>query len=368
MSIKVTKFGGTSLATTENILKAKAIVQSDKTRRFIVVSAPGKIIGMKSSKVTDLLIDAYTEMCLNQKTSISSSLGKVIEKFETLASELNVDIDAELERTLDEIEINKCNRDFVISRGEYLMGILFARILGYRFVDATKLIVLNKNGRVNEEKTRLRFQKFFQNTSLSEGIVMGGFYGCEVDGKIKLMERGGGDYSGAIAATCTNACLYEIFTDTNGVQTANPAIVQNTKTISRIDFSKLYKLAKGGASVIFPDCLPLLSKHSIPLVIDNTLDPHVNFTVVSDKKLCPPFTDKWFSLTYKTHSNINKNTTEVLCICNKLKISHEEIKKLLSAYEAHILQFKATEFTILIDTILTEVIIKKLHDFMSHSF
>jgi len=380
MNKKVTKFGGSSLATAKNILKAQAIVKSDSLRRFIVVSAPGKLPSnancknitvknqdLENTKVTDLLIDAYTEMCSGkqQENTSLSSLNKVITRFEKLATELDIDIESELERTIDEIDINRCNRDFVVSRGEYLTAVLFAKLLNYRFVDASKLIILNKNGRVNETKTQAKFEKFYNQIDHTQGIVIGGFYGRGPDYKIKLMERGGGDYSGAIAATSINAKSYEVFTDTNGVQTANPAIVANTQTISHIDFSTLHKLAKGGASVIFPDCLPLLRRNNIPLVIDNTFNPHTNFTTVTQKKQHGIFSQSYFSITYTVQANVNKSTADILCIFNKIKFPYEILKDLLKDFDVYITSFKVGEFKLITNTKYSDLVIKKLHEYFA---
>ena len=77
-------------------------------------------------------------------------------------------------------------------------------------------------------------------------FVLPGFYGATEDGKIKLLDRGGGDITGAIVAQCLGADLYENWTDVSGFLTADPRIVDNPKSISRITYAELRELFLNG--------------------------------------------------------------------------------------------------------------------------
>ena len=360
--MKVIKFGGSSLATAERILIARNIVLSDTARRFVVVSAPGKF--GETSKVTDLLIQAHTQLCISGQ---SDSLNQVIKRFENLGAELDVDISHELDRCLDEAHINNCSRDFIISRGEYLMGILFAKLLGFRFVDATRLITIKANGKVDEAATRKKFGKFVSSGS-DRGIVIGGFYGQLVGSNptVKTFSRGGSDYSGAIAAVMLGARTYENFTDTYGVQTANPAIVGDTATIWRLDYGTLHRLADAGASVIYPECLPLLRRYSVPMVVDNTMDAGRRYTTVTQDKPAEPF----FSITYQTQSNINKHTATVLVVYHQVPFDVRALFKILAGLDVYLTGFQGRGRTsgdihLLSTTEHLDEVVKKLHNHFS---
>ena len=289
------------MADTGAIKKARDIVTSDVSRSFVVVSAPGKCAEFPY-KVTDLLIEYYAGQ--------DSKLDIVLQRFEELSGGL---IEAEIERTREEILINRKNYDFVVSRGEYLMAILFAKMLDYKFIDAAKLIVIKNNGKYQEMKIKY--------ISRMEKYVMGGFYGSDVNGHIKAFPRGGSDYTGAIVAVSLRANMYEIFTDTYGVQTANPAIVRKTKTIPELDFGTMYKLSIAGASVIYPECLPLLKRFGVPLRVDNTFEHGKSSTIIHGKN------SRFFCITYTFKQNINKDMVEIYIAFNGYRPQIVDIDK-----------------------------------------
>lgn len=267
------------MGSSDSILLCKNIVESDKERRVVVVSAPGKAPGF-GQKITDMLIQAHDELCRDDK---KDTLLAVIDRFENLAKSLGVDIEAELERCIEEISTNRCDRDFVISRGEYLMALIFSGVLGYKFIDATRLVVIKPNGEFDARATRERCVRLKKTGIFDKerGIVVGGFFGTTKNGGVKTFARGGSDYSGAILACMFDATMYENFTDVNGVYTSDPATNPNARPIPRIDYDELYKLSREGANVIFAECLPLLKKYNVPLVIDNTFNPGKVFTTVT---------------------------------------------------------------------------------------
>jgi aspartate kinase len=240
--MKVTKFGGTSLATAANIRRAASIVSSDTARRFVVVSAAGRRF-RGDIKVTDLLI----------------------ERFGNLADELGV---SDL-------------RDFFVSRGEDFMARLFSRVIGFTYLDAADFVVIKRGGLANIAATKRNFDRYFQTHSREGGVVMGGFYGRTTGGQIRTFPRGGGDYSGAVAAVCLAAEKYEVFTDTYGVMTADPNRDPTAVTIPELTFAELFKICDAGAEVVFRDCVPLLARHKISLLVDNTFDPGKHFTNVN---------------------------------------------------------------------------------------
>ena len=360
--LKVVKFGGTSLANAENILNAKAIIEADPSRSFVVVSAPGKCIDFPR-KVTDLLIDAHAQLCFEETCD---SCDSVFNRFEKLGADLDIDINAELERAREEIYINKCDYDFVVSRGEYLMAVLFAKLLGWQFLDAAHYIVIKDNGLVDLEATKMNFR------SIAQGrYVLGGFYGAhaplgsarKTGTCVKVFARGGSDYSGAIAAVCLNASVYENFTDTYGVQSANPTVVKNTETVAEIDYMTLYRLCKGGASVIYPNCIPLLRRAAMPLKVDCTFDPGRKSTFVTAQKPIKPF----FSITYETKQNINKDTVEILCVIHKIEFSLSHLRSVLKDIEVYLVEFSKREFRLITPASNLTVVINLLHKSLTKS-
>ena len=100
--------------------------------------------------------------------------------------------------------------------------------------------------------------------------MLPGFYGATADGQIRLLDRGGGDITGAILAQSIGADLYENWTDVSGFLTADPRIVDNPKSISRITYAELRELSYMGASVLHEEAIFPVKDAGIPLVIKNT--------------------------------------------------------------------------------------------------
>jgi aspartate kinase len=260
--MKVSKFGGTSLSSKESVLKARDIVQSDAERTFVVVSAPGKRF-KGDKKVTDLLIDGDYE--------------SVWRRFLDLAEALGIDLNAEIAKTKNEVSRRWYDHDFIVSRGEYLMSVLFARVAGYEHLDAADFIVIKRGGLCDIKRTRKNFAAVNPNGR----FVMGGFYGRGRGGAIRTFPRGGSDYTGAVVAAVMPECeRYEVFTDTYGVCNADPNLYENARTITDMSYETLHIMAKNGAQVVFANCVPLLKKYKIPMLVDNTFDAGKTFTSV----------------------------------------------------------------------------------------
>ena len=146
MAVKVVKFGGTSMADAGAINQVADIVNGDKERRYVVVSAPGKRFS-GDTKVTDLLYACYHDLEINGECS--ATFAKVRERFTGIVADLGLDLD--MKPILDEVEkkmVTNYSVDYCASRGEYLSAIVLAKKLGFTFIDAEKIMLfeLTSNG------------------------------------------------------------------------------------------------------------------------------------------------------------------------------------------------------------------------------
>ena len=237
--LKITKFGGSSCASAEQFRKVRAIIESDPSRRFVVVSAAGRKT-KKDNKITDLLylcrahVDYHVdyhpvfEIIRARFLEIKAELG--------LSTPIEADLDALCEKLPD------LSVDELVSRGEYFTARLMADFLGFPFVDATDVISMEFDGSFNFEKTSENLK-----TVLNEHdcFVMPGFYGKTPDGAVRVMTRGGSDISGSILARCLKADMYENWTDVSGFLMADPRIVENPRNIERITYEELRELLHG---------------------------------------------------------------------------------------------------------------------------
>ena len=247
MELKVCKFGGTSMATYESIKTVKSIIESEKSRRFVVVSAPGKRF-KNDEKVTDILY-----ACYNNKGNIeafNTEFDKIKDRFNTLVEEFKLDLDfAPYFEIVKKGILSSTTPDYAASRGEYLSAILTSKILGMEFVDSAEIIRFNDKGVYDQNET----DKLIRGRlSLFKGAVIPGFYGAQEDGTIRTFSRGGSDFTGSIIANGVEADIYENWTDVNGFMVTDPRIVPNPEIIKEISYDELRELSYMGASVLHP--------------------------------------------------------------------------------------------------------------------
>ncbi|MBO5552284.1 MAG: aspartate kinase, partial [Lachnospiraceae bacterium] len=231
---KVVKFGGSSLSGPEQFKKVREIILSDRDRRYVVPSAPGKR-DKKDTKVTDLLYEAY-ELASEDK-DFSGTFNKIEERYNGIISGLglSISLDEEFE-TIKKNFLKKPGEDYAASRGEYLNGILLAEYLQYQFVDAAEVIFFSDDGSFDSGRT---YKVLHDRLEGIERAVIPGFYGSYADGRIKTFSRGGSDITGSIVARSAKADVYENWTDVSGFFVADPRIITDPETIEMITYTEL---------------------------------------------------------------------------------------------------------------------------------
>ena len=194
MSVKVVKFGGSSLADAGQIRKAAAIIQSDPERRYVVPSAPGKRFS-DDIKVTDMLYAAYEKAALGE--DFSKDFDNIKKRYNDIITELGLDLS--LEPQFEQIKANLAHagREYAASRGEYLNGIVIAAFLGYTFIDAADVIVFSDEGVMQRHET---VAKLRERLAKEEHAVIPGFYGKSLSGVVRTFSRGGSDVTGSLVA------------------------------------------------------------------------------------------------------------------------------------------------------------------------
>lgn len=283
MPIKVCKFGGTSMADGNVIAGVKKIIESDATRRYVVVSAPGKRYS-GDIKVTDLLYACYKDCLTNG--NCKKSFAPVRARFEDIVKQLSLkfDISSVLDETEKRIEEEK-SEDFTASRGEYLSARIMAEYLGAKFVDAEDVIFFNQAGNLDGAKS---YKAISSAVSGHELAVFPGFYGSGEDGKVKTFSRGGSDITGSIVARAVNASLYENWTDVSGFLACDPRIVDCPQSIKSLSYKELRELSYMGANVLHSDSIFPVRKANIPIQIKNTFRPDdIGTTIVPTSRYVP---------------------------------------------------------------------------------
>ncbi|MEG0812605.1 MAG: aspartate kinase [Clostridium sp.] len=280
---KVVKFGGSSLASAKQFKKVGDIIRSDKSRRYVIPSAPGKR-NSSDEKVTDMLYACYDDASsgasfVKQFTKIKERYIQIIEGLD-----LKLNLDFEFQKIEDDFRAKK-GRDYAASRGEYLNGIILAAFLGYEFIDAEEVISFDEDGNFMTDKTDAELS---ERLSHAERAVIPGFYGSQPDGRIKTFSRGGSDVTGSIVAKAIHADIYENWTDVSGFLVTDPRIVENPVPIETITYKELRELAYMGASVLHEDAIFPVRKEGIPINIKNTNKPDEPGTLIVESTCRKP--------------------------------------------------------------------------------
>lgn len=287
--MKVCKFGGTSVASAEQIKKVAAIVQSDPSRKIIVVSAPGKRFD-EDEKVTDLLIKLATAA---QKTdNVEIELEQVVHRYRLIAQGLDLgeDIISVIENDLRErLASNREDQslfmDCIKAAGEDNNAKLIAAYFNHIGVEAqyaspkeAGLLVNNRPERVRAlDEGYDRLEKLREAPGL---VVFPGFFGFTEDGTLRTFNRGGSDITGSLVAAAIRAELYENFTDVDSVFTANPTVVDQPVAIDKMTYREMRELAYAGFSVFHDEALMPAFLRSVPVCIKNTNNPEAPGTMI----------------------------------------------------------------------------------------
>ncbi len=298
--MKVLKFGGTSVANAQNInLVLDIILENSKTDKMaVVVSA--------FSETTDLLVLASTHAAekdmnykeiviqIEQKHKVAIEELLPISEQNQLLETINGHIQ-HLKTLLDGCfllgELTNRTSDTILGFGEILSSQIIAKALEQKiqnsnFKDSRELIKTNNHfgkAAVDFEITNPIIADYFAKND-SQVVVLPGFIATSSDGNNTTLGRGGSDYTAAIIAAAIQASQLEIWTDVDGMFTANPRIVKQAQPIETISYQEAMELSHFGAKVLYPPTIqPVLSKN-IPILIKNTFNPKAAGTIISFDK------------------------------------------------------------------------------------
>ncbi len=295
--MNVLKFGGTSVANAQNINLVLDIVTeaSKKEKLVVVVSA--------FSGVTDLLVLAaakastkdkqYQEIVSQIESKHKEAISQLIplseqsELIDTINSNIN-----HLKTLLDGCyllgELSNRTSDTILSFGELLSSQIIAKALQQKiksasYKDSREVIKTNNHfGKavVNFEITNQLIADYFKESE-SITTVMPGFIATSSDGNTTTLGRGGSDYTAAIIAAALDTTQLEIWTDVNGMFTANPKIVKQAQPIETISYQEAMELSHFGAKVLYPPTIQPVLKKNIPILIKNTFEPEAAGTLIT---------------------------------------------------------------------------------------
>jgi len=295
--MNILKFGGSSLATPERIRLVAEIVQTALNRdsTIAVFSAFGGVTNdlLYMAELASKEDLSYKEIFeKNEKRHLEAVRELIPVKAQSgILSKVKTEFN-QLETLYEGVyllnELSNKTKHVVASFGEILSSLIIAEYfknigVNSKFVDSRELIVCkntNEKVLVNYEKTNSNIQKYFAENSVSL-VVAPGFVAKNEQRVPSTLGRGGSDFTAAIFAGALDVEKLLIYTDVDGMYTANPSIVSHAYPLKNISYEEAMELSHFGAKVLYPPTLqPLLDKH-IEIHIKNTFKPEEKGTIIS---------------------------------------------------------------------------------------
>lgn len=291
--LRVMKFGGTSVGDASCIERVADIVRAAASESDVVV------VVSAMSGVTNKLVDAANQSELGHRgmvakifeelrtrhESAANALITSAERLQSVSLKLHELLQAANALCQDAIlrrQLTLRARDSIVGLGERLSAPLVAAALAERAVaseaiEATELVVTDSchgSAEPRMDLTRERCEARLR-PLLRQGTVavVTGFIGATVDGALTTLGRNSSDYSGTILGAAINADEVTLWTDVDGILTADPRLVPGARSILEMSYSEASGLAELGAKVLHPKTLRPVIQHNIPLSIRNTFAP-----------------------------------------------------------------------------------------------
>ncbi|HFA51400.1 MAG TPA: bifunctional aspartate kinase/homoserine dehydrogenase I [Bacteroidetes bacterium] len=298
--MKVLKFGGSSVGTPERISGLIEILKGyyEKGERFTVVfSAFGGVtdslieMSRLAAKGNENYREKFAAFSQRHQDAVGKLLGEPFKKIVLDDLAKNHEVLSNLLRGIFLVqEASRRTMDYVLSFGERNSAFIISHAMRQAgipaaFLDARLVIKTDKtfgSAKVDFEATYNKVREYY--AQHPEIQVVTGFVSSSKGGLTTTLGRGGSDFTAAILAAGLNAKAIEIWTDVNGVLTADPRKVKKAFTIPNMTYAEAMEMSHFGAKVIYPPTLQPALKKGIPLFIKNTFDPQFVGTYISAQK------------------------------------------------------------------------------------
>jgi len=295
-NMKVLKFGGTSVGNAESIRAVLEIVgksHADGDRPLVVLSAMGGVTNL----LAKMAENAAERIPFGEDlASLEARHFEVVKKLMPVRQQNPVFTRLKLLlNELDDIlqgvsvlrELSPQSRDLVLSFGERFSNFMLARIMAQRvpeaeYIDARECVKTDSrfgNALVDEERTQQAVRSLVR-AQAGKLLFVTGFIGSDGSGRTTTLGRGGSDYTASIFAAALDAAAIEIWTDVDGMLTADPRIVRKAFSQPLLSYTEAMELSYFGAKVIYPPTMVPAFIKKIPIVIRNTFRPAFPGTTV----------------------------------------------------------------------------------------
>ncbi len=310
--MKVLKFGGSSVGNAERIEKVISILDQQYLSRNQKIA----VVFSAVQGVTDKLIE-IGNLALNRNAEYRNELNLLIDKHHDIVKNLNnisqrIKINKELEPLFAELkeiahgvflvkELSPRTLDYLMSFGEKLSCKIISLTMKNRkynceFLDSSKLLKTDSkfgDAHVDFEKTNGNISSHFKKNKSTQIIT--GFIGSTENDEITTIGRGGSDYTASIYAAALGASEIHIWTDVDGILTADPRKVKDSFSLKAVTYEEAMELSHFGAKVIHPPTMHPALKKKIKIKIKNTFNPDFRGTVILERESSVLFNMKGIS-------------------------------------------------------------------------
>ncbi|MDC7226185.1 MAG: aspartate kinase [Spirochaetales bacterium] len=294
--MKVMKFGGSSVMDAEKIRNVVSIIKTEagKTDVAVVLSAMKGITDdlINCAKLAEKGDDDYKKalagISKREKTTFIELIGSDNEKeaFESLESMLH-DLGEILLGVKMVKECSTRSLDLISSFGERMnntVAAAYMRSIGVdaEYVDARELVLTDSTYGAAKVNYKESYKRIKERIDSIKGIAMiTGFIGANKEGVTTTLGRNGSDFTASIIAAATDSSVVEIWTDVDGVLSADPRCVNKAYVIPEISYQEAMELSYFGAEVIHPYTMIPAVDRDIPILIKNTLNPSAPGTIIA---------------------------------------------------------------------------------------
>jgi aspartate kinase len=341
------KFGGTSVADADAMRRLIEIVRSEAKR-----SGPPVVVVSAMSKVTDALLRMVADAALGDRQTITPGVEDVLQRHlaviealvgpsesQLVAGQIAEQVE-ELRAMLTALSIlreaSPRSVDGVASVGELLSSRVVTAALRATgvdavWVDARRAIVTDDHytaaAPLIEQTHQALAREVAPHLAAGKVPVLGGYIGATAEGVATTLGRGGSDYSAAIVGEGVNASEIQIWTDVDGMLTADPRVVEAPRVVAHLSFGEASELAYFGAKVLHPSTILPAVAANIPVRIVNSRRPDAPGTLITAK---PPLNDRPIAALA-----CKRNITVVEVTSTRMLMAHGFLRRLFEVFERY---------------------------------
>ncbi|MGN6395544.1 MAG: bifunctional aspartate kinase/homoserine dehydrogenase I [Mucilaginibacter sp.] len=294
--MKILKFGGTSVGSVQSIQTLLSILKTEVAngeRPVVILSAMSGVTNLLLSMAEGAANGVDYSVSLNELETRHFAVVKsllTVQNQNPAFTRLKIyfnQLEDLLQGVLTLRELTPKTRDQIVSFGERCSTLMICKIAAQHIpqshcADAAELIKTDSafgNAKVNMELTELLIRNF-QQEHRDKVLFVTGFIASNEAGQVTTLGRGGSDYTAAIFGAALNAQEIQIWTDVNGMMTADPRMVKKAFSLPELTYTEAMELSYFGAKVIYPPTMIPAFLKKIPIVIKNTFEPDFVGTVI----------------------------------------------------------------------------------------